>query len=393
MFYYLQYRHGERYPDFTLDLSGLEKTLNQLIKNTTGISKSVHVKFPWKSPFRTKDLGLLSRFGEKQLYYIGQRYARRFPEIFRGRFGVADFNLTSSCVPRTSQSGISFSLGYLKGKGHVTPYRFQPTPIMTYPCGTDKLLRFGEACARWRDHAAKIGRPKIIAEVTKFSKLKIQAVVKKVQENLGLKNEEKLNEGIVQQMFTACSFEISALGRPRHSGWCSLFDTEDLKIFDYYFDLLTYYSFGPAYKINIDSSCALLKDIYSNMLSVAGNDTSNHRQYKVIARFAHGETLVPLLGKLGLFVDTKHLEGDNYDEMKNRKFKFGKLAPLSGNVAFVLYKCSAAKGHDYKVQMYHNERLIQLPSCSSKVDCTLQKFQSYYEDMVKNCDFDKICEV
>ena len=367
-------------------------TINPLIKErSTGVSSSVDVKFPWKNPYLPKEYGLQVPEGDMQMYNIGQRFARRFPEII-DEFSIADSNFTSSCHSRAQQSATAFGLGYLQGKGHVTKKRLQPIPLTSYPCGTDRLHLPQTACQKWRVTVA--ANPATRSESMKFLKSnRWQEIVMKVREKLGLRGIKEVNETIVYLMFAACAWGVEKFRYPQDSRWCSLFSKEDQKVYDYYSDLFFYYTSGPGKQINIDMGCPLLQDILSNLLLMAGKISGSNRR-KIIARFGHGSTLIPALHKLGLFLDNDLLLANNYEQMRDREFKVGKITPMSGNFAFVLYKCSAYGGHEiYKIQFYHNERLVKLPACHSKVECTLHEFINYCKRILFKCNYDELCKM
>ena len=134
-FLFVPYRHGERYPSGTgppdflaRDWPGfLEEAINPLMEKSTGVSPSVDIKFPWKNLYLDKESWLQAPVGDKQLYRLGRSFAKKFPELLKGRFSIADFKFTSTCKRRASQSATAFSLGYLRGKGHLTKYNLQPT--------------------------------------------------------------------------------------------------------------------------------------------------------------------------------------------------------------------------------------------------------------------------
>ena len=366
----------------------LEKILNPLIKNSTGISPSVDVKFPWKSPFRKEEAGLQVPEGDVQMYNIGKRYAKKFPEILAGKISISDFNFTSSCSSRCSQSTTALGVGYLEGKGNLTKLRIQPIPITTPPCSTDRLHRQSVACPKWMKDI--LFNKATWAESDKFLKSsKFQNIVHKIQQKLGLKNVNMVDENLVLSMFRACAWSVEAFGDSADSGWCSLFDSEDQKAYDLYVDLYSYYLFGPGNELNADTGCPLMKDIIANIQSAAGM-TTGIKKSKFIVRVGHSSTVLAPLFKLGLFVDKIQLKANDYKQLKNRKFRFGEIAPMSGNFAFVLYKCNDKK---YRIQLYLNERLIELPACQSQLNCTLTQFLGYYQKIISKCDYDKACKV
>ena len=369
-------------------LARLETVLNPLMKKSTGVSPTVDVKFPYKIPFLKKEAGFLVPEGDKQMYKIGERFAERFPELLSGRFSISDFNFTSSCRARSTQSTTAFGMGYLKGKGSVTKLNLQPIPLTSFPCNNDRLHNILKGCPNFE---GKIKRNKgLFAEAVKFlESRKFQVILEKVRRKLGLTGVKEVNENVLLSMFRACSWSVQAFGDFEDSGWCSLFNSEDQKVYDYYVDLFNYYAAGPANQDTTDGSCVLLQDIISN-LEMASVKVAKGRQLKLIARIGHVRTIGWPLTKLGLFLDKIPLKADNYESMRNRGFKIGKVAPMSGNFAFVLYKCHYGQ---YKIQFYLNERLLKLPACHSKIYCSLRQFLNYYKASIDICArrYDEIC--
>ena len=368
-------------------LEPLEKVLNPLIrKKSIGISPSVDIKFPWKSPYIRKEDLLQVPEGDKQIYNIGSRFAKRFSEIFNGRFSIADYNFTSSYAARASQTATAFGMGYLKGKGHVTKLAFQPIPLTTYPRNNDKLHGPQPNCKRWRETVSR--NPLTFTEYNKFLKTeKFQRIVRKVREKLGLKGVKEVDENLVLSMFGACGWGVQKFGYSQNSRWCSLFNKEDQKVFDFAVDMYLYYLMGPGNEINMKLACPQLQDIFDNILAMSGK-TKRDGKRKFIGRFGHGGTILAPAYILGLFIDSVPLRADNYEQMRDRKFKFGNIAPMSGSIAFVLYRCSYGQ---YKIQFYHNERLVKLPACWSKVSCPLDIFVSYYKPILDKCNYNQAC--
>ena len=387
-------RHGERYrresPGFNVpDIAPLEETINRLIKNTTGISPTVNVKFPYKNPFLIKEEGLLMPEGDKQIYTIGRRMAKRYPELFPGRFSVADLNFTSSCFLRASQTASAFGLGYLQGKGNVTRKRLQPIPLVTFiPCG-DRLNHPVAGCPKWVKTVST--NPDTFIESSKFIKSeRFKRVVIKVREKLGLRDVDEVDEQLVRLMFEACAWGIQRAGATDDTEWCSVFDTEDQKVYDYFVDLDFYNIHGPGRQISLDVSCGQLQDIVMNLESMAGR-ISGKPKSRFVGRFGHLNTIGCLVQKLGLFRDRLPVLADNFEQLRDRNFHIGHIGPMSGNVAVVLFSCS--HGEQYRVQFFHNERLIKLPFCHSKVDCSLDEFVNHIKMLLKTCNYDEVCRL
>ena len=327
------------------------------------------------------------------MFEIGRRYAKKFPEMLHGDISIADFNFTSSSYSRSSQSAMAFGMGYLVGKGHVTELKLQPLPIATYPRGKDKLHNLVGSCPRFQKNILR--NRTTFAESRKFLKSeRFQKIVRNVRRKLGLIGVKELNEQLVVSMFSLCGWSVEALGHSLQTGWCSVFTTEDQKIYDLYTDLANYYLIGPGNQLNKDMTCHLLRDIFTSLDRTAKED-KRHIKRKVTVRIGHGHTVIFPLLKLGLFIDKFPLKADtDYDKLKSRQYRAGKIAPMSSNFAFVLYRCGNGKYDKYKIQFYHNERLVKLPACQSKVDCTLKELLNHYRGIQnEKCDIDQLCQV
>ena len=391
--YLFLFRHGERNPALVDRLeegfTPIEKVLNPLMKQSTGISPSVDVKFPWKIPYSKDEASLLVPEGDRQLYNIGKRFATRFLEVLHGRFSIADFNFTSSCYSRASQSAVAFGMGYLEGQGNVSQLKFQPIPLRTYPCIKDGLTAISSACPRFIKQAIS-RRKTVYTESNAFLKSdEFQKIVLKVRRKLGLNNVTDLDEKLVLSMFRACAWGVEVHGG---SEWCSLFTPKDQAIYDLYIDLYLYYRRGPAYQLNMDISCVLLQDIFTNLKTMARVNATVHKM-RVVVRMGHATNVIAPLLKLGLFLDNVPLKAKDQEKLlKKREFRYGKIAPMSGGFAFVLYKC---RNGEYKIQLYINERLVKLSACQSEIDCTLRKVLDHYEKTIDKCasDHDKMCKV
>ena len=363
------------------------------MKKSTGISPSVDVKFPYKIPFRKDEAFLIVPEGDKVMYEIGRRYAKRFPEMLRRGISIANINFTGSCFLRSSQSAMALGLGYLKGHGHVSKLKLQPIPITTYPCLKDNLHDIAPSCPKWTKTIQR--NRTTFAESQKFLKsVRFQNIVRKIRRKLGLVGVKELDEQVVVSMFRACGWGVEAFGDSLDQGWCSVFTIDDQKAYDLYADLYMYYLLGPGNLLNKDIMCNLLKDIFTSFQRTA-KETTGAAKPKVTVRIGHGHTVMLPLNRLGLFLDKFPLKADaDYDKLENREFIYGKIAPMSGNFVFVLFKCPSAAGNGYKIQLYHNERLIKLPACQSKVECTLKELLDYYKDILNDkCDFDQLCKV
>ena len=386
------FREAERNPgpnEFQSFVTPFEKIINKLIlKKSTGISPKVDVKFPWKNPFSMKDSDLVVPTGDKTMYEIGRRYARKFPELLKERFSIGDYEFTSVPLRSASQTAMAFAMGYLKGKGVVTSLKMQPVPFTTLSPKNKILPLFWQTYPKWIKHVFQ--NPSSYTEFKKFGMTKVNIVKERIKRLLGLEASNKITIDSVRAISTLCAIERAKFGISGQSSWCSLIaGTEDIG--NYYNDLNDWYLYGPGNELNANLSCDLLKGIFQSIQ--ARSKKNKKSQNKVIVRVGYFVQLLTFLDRLGLFINEPMLKADDFLKVSDRKYKVGKLAPFSGNIAFVLYECNTDYKTDYKLQFYLNERLTKLPSCVSMVDCSLADFKEYYKGIVDKCNHKKTCKV
>lgn len=132
--------------------------------------------------------------------------------------------------------------------------------------------------------------------------------------------------------------------------------------------------------------------------------------HSAVFRFAHAETLLPLLALLGLFKDEQPIKGTDYLLNQNRAFKTNTISPFSANIAFVLLACDVhdddleedleevqnlilpSKWERYMVQVLFKELPVKLPLCESHF-CSFTQLKNKLVQFIDHCDFEGMCSV
>ena len=381
------FRHGTRYPSIK-DMRNFNKVASKINKAADTLDSSVNLTLPLTIPYREELDKLLADVGENELYEIGKRMRARFPEALQEQYCPSKYRFPSSCKLRATHSAMALAMGLFEGHGTTGPLKSQPVAIDTLPCDKDRVLRFFDHCEEYvtnvLDNRARF------REIKEFLEEKeILLVIDNVKRKLG-RDDIELTGKDLTILFKGCAYDIALFGGSRSSGLCSLFDEHDMRIMEYALDLQNFYKRSAGYKINFESSCPLLADFFHSLQAKAGRN-SKYGNYSGVFRASHAETLIPLYALLGVRVDEETLVSENYEQMKNRQFRPGCLAPFAGNIMFVLYECD--KGRDYKIQLYVNERLTRIPCCKSDVDCDFKTFEKCYQEVVDGCDFEHICRL
>ena len=122
---------------------------------------------------------------------------------------------------------------------------------------------------------------------------------------------------------------------------------------------MSYYQKGYGLALNYHMACPLLSELITVIKEKVSGDPARAMEVAKL-RFAHAETIIPLIAILGLFNESNHdMKGDptkvNHtlplcfseiqEEMEARTWRTSLFASFAGNVAMILYKC----GEDYSV--------------------------------------------
>ena len=97
---------------------------------------------------------------------------------------------------------------------------------------------------------------------------------------------------------------------------------------------------------------------------------------RTVLHFSHAGALMKVLAYFGIGRESP---------ANCRNWNSSNFCPFNANKLFTLYKCSNGQ---QKIAIMHNEKLIQLPGCSSEL-CPLREFREAFQP--KECDLSKIC--
>lgn len=177
-------------------------------------------------------------------------------------------------------------------------------------------------------------------------------VIRDVSLRLGV---DGLDPRIIEDMFVMCQLEQSwQLEANKAFAWCSVFNPDELRVFDYLEDLFYYHTKSHGFYMNEHLMCSTIIDMLAHL-------ESKDPGPKVITYFVHSTNLYLVLTALGVVRDLEPLTGDNYDQMSNRLFKSSKIMPFSSNFAAVKYECTNKDmtGNVSKILFLLNQRPIR----------------------------------
>ena len=330
---YFLLRHGSRNFGNTITnrINLFLKKLTKLVNSgTVTLNSDMEWYKDWEGGVYYKDYELVVE-GMLEHFFIATRYKEKFPGLFPN-YSVYNYSLQATTKMRTIQSALSFMDGLLHGTGPLesSPDRlnivmkgYMPPGMVIENNDEDRLLRFVDCCPKYEDYIATL---KWKEESNLFDQLPVyKAVVKSVSSALNY--DATLNDS--KALYYLCAAENMSPSQARHSQFCNVFNEESLDVLDYSKDLEKYYKYSYPYPTTYKMSCLLLNDIIKEMES--------DKKIPVL-KFAHEETVLPLLSLLGLF-DDGEIMTHKMKDWKNRKMKISRITPFAGNVAFVKQSC------------------------------------------------------
>jgi len=222
-----------------------------------------------------------------------------------------------------------------------------------------------------------------------YANMKLPDVAKQVGEIINASDWQLSNKD-VQNLWKACQFEASISNNT--GKFCSLFNKDRADILNYVGDLSSYYEKGYAYPIDYTISCVLMKSMVNAIDQVIADPVDVYSQ-RANLRFAHAETIMPIVAALGLYKDSKPLLHNSPDDViATRLWRGSVIAPYASNVAFVTYNCSSASSPmDFRVRLLVSEKEMQFPGCGA-VYCPLKTLKTLYESAL-TCNFDQMCGI
>jgi multiple inositol-polyphosphate phosphatase/2,3-bisphosphoglycerate 3-phosphatase len=382
-------RHGSRAPTVS-DIKRLT-TLQATIRRHKDLLHNTNYSWllNWTNPYKPFQAGNLEVLGELEQYTIAKRFALLYnitaPSVDNA------YPIQTTMIPRAARSGNAFGFGLFEGKGELGRDNFKPFYIFSESLERDVTLRFFDICPLYIQTILNSGDT--IAEYTRFVREQLPKVAGNVSNRLGVFPLWNLTVDEIDAIYTACTFEYAKSNVTDR--WCSLFSDDDFLTLEYAEDLINYWTKGYGYELNYRIACPLLKEI----IVIMDGKINRSAEYFVELgkfRFAHAETLLPLIALLGLYRDDAPLRANSSLEcIQNRKWRTSVISPYAANLAFILYECnstSTANASQYLVKLIHNEKEMFIPGCENNIYCPYTTFKSKYLSAL-DCDFEKLCGI
>ncbi|XP_038060903.1 multiple inositol polyphosphate phosphatase 1-like [Patiria miniata] len=396
---YAVYRHGTRYPSDG-DIEDVHNIIDRL-RSTDVNPEFQYLRDAVKIPL--SNASQLAETGYREMRELAARMANRFPVLFPdsdvdlSRYSFQSTGKTRTIdsargyiqgvvgeqqICKTNYSERSFTVNCTENDGTQTP---TSTTVPHNPIDDDLLLRFYDV---FEDCTEAINGGRTDREQDEFRDgSDVGEVWQRVAERLAGpgRGTWNISREEVILLTEICGYDLTL--NNDNETWCKLFETQDLYAPEYHSDLKNYWNKAYGFSINYRISCTLANDALKYLQDRVDNPTQSPLGN---FKFAHSETIVPLLALLDLFDEPLPLLASNFLENINRTFRAAHMSPFAANVAFALYGCTTDSAVTYRVQMLLNESPVQLEFCEGQF-CTLEEFQAGIEARIGTCDFTEEC--
>lgn len=368
-------RHGTRNPT--------KSSLDRLHALHTWFRKTLPLPHPpWLDPWArqlhhyNQSPGDLTMEGEQELWHIGQRFAYNYATSLHHSGAVV--RIRSSHKTRAVASARAFTEGYLQtshDENLPLPWAFHEPDVDSdsdsdpdhtishdsssvssadddpfveiLPTGRDLILRFFE---RHKEYKLFINNHRLNMQCdavrdSLFPHLK--SLASRIPTALGI--TQPMDVQYVRVIAEACAFDY-AHGRAASSPFCKAFSENDAALLERIEK--RYRPFFKAHEHFRAVAAPLVEDLVAS-LTACVNQSPATPAYAADLRFAHAETIVPLLLLLG--IQNNGLPADHPD------FRAGLcgMSPFAANLAIELYESTDSSGVSYFVRFRLHERYVQ----------------------------------
>lgn len=382
---YLNYvgRHGSRFPTAS-DITKLEQLRRALSSHHELLNKTDYLwMLNWTDPYKFQTAGNLDKNGELEQYGI----AKRVREEYNISVPCCDtvYPIQTTQVPRAARSGNAFGFGLFEGMGSLGPSDYKPFYTYSSSLSLDTTLRFFDLCPQYQ--TIVLNKQWGERQAKQYEELFLADTATRISKSMGIYPYWNLTTDLVNAMYTACAFEYALSNETQN--WCALFTNEDFKHFEYREDLKNWWNKAYAFMLSYEIACPLITDIILTFSDKIKNAPESEVQQAKF-RFAHAETIIPLISLLSLYTDTQPLQYNSSPEfIAGRNWNSSWISPFAANVMFVLYECDKDGETEHYVKVLHNERELVLPGCDD-VYCNWHTFTKLFTAYF-NCEFVSMC--
>ncbi|XP_022706558.1 multiple inositol polyphosphate phosphatase 1-like isoform X3 [Varroa jacobsoni] len=389
--FYLFQRHTTRYPDREA-IEEASVTLQRLAEEITSQEKSrlckqdLHDLSKWLFPFVPDQDNMVAPEGILVTEAQVKRLSNRFPSVFAEQRPFRDSPIQVDFTSRARSRSTAYAFMTQWYTKEVFNSIIEPQIRNNV---NDPLLQFHNEC---RDLLKRRG--KYVKTPSQVSQLEASTYYSSLLETLSSRLGRKVTKGEIKLMFSQCRYEVAIIGK---SPWCAVFTTEDLKLLEFQEDLDDFYKDAYGNHRNWQQACPIAQDLFDYIIEAEAPSYPEHNP-RTVLHFSHAGAFKKVLSYFGVARDNN--TGDAQPAMTwdsvcaKRSWLSSQLCPFNANILFVMYSCPASEGdsaeQQYKMATFVNERLVQLPACSTEF-CPLREFRKAFQTTPSSCNISQIC--
>ncbi|XP_004524101.2 multiple inositol polyphosphate phosphatase 1 [Ceratitis capitata] len=370
-------RHGTRNPS----KEHIEGTKFRLVQLKEQILKNPQTKLCpeelirlrfWNFNISSEEEKYLTAEGEDELQELAERMQNRFPNLLVDEYDPDLYYFKYTKTQRTLKSAESFTSG-LFGKHGIGSVEY-PEALHK-----DPVLRFYKLCKKWQTDVDD--NPKTFDNSKRF--LQEPEIIEAVNHMRRRTQVQNITAEDAKLIYTICGFETAWYPQQDPSVWCSLFNTDAIRAFEFFEDLEYFWNDGYGYELTHRMACAAMKNMFEYI-------DPNSNKPNATFYFTHSGTLLKVLAHLGLYKDSEPLTYRDFG--RERAWRTSVIDAFATNLAFVLYECD--NGNGPMILTLHQERPIRLPGCPQDQDlCSLKTLKEKYNRYLTSCDLEEICHI
>lgn len=366
-------RHGTRNP--TKNCIDRMLSLQQWFRTALPSNPSWVQHFHQNLDLYAQSPGDLTVEGEQEMWNIGHRFADNYASHLQG----APIRVRSSYKSRAVESARSFLEGYLQTcacNNLPIPTAFHQSEtessdsdsdpetrthdsssissaeddplVEVLPTGRDASLRFFDQHVEYANFALEY-KAKMRCEFSRGPLSKSSTdLAARLADQLGATIPMDVN--LVRTFGEACSFDYSH-GRANGSVFCRLLTREDTALLELV--ERRHRPFIKGHERFRTVSAPLIADIVASLTACLPGTPPSVTSYAADLRFAHAETLVPLLLVLGIRSNGLSKDDPDYRPGLNA------MSPFGANLTVELYEHEEPSGLSYFVRFRLHERYVE----------------------------------
>lgn len=388
---HLLHRHGARYPTSGSSPANFAAKLHNASAGA-GFDATGPLEFlaTWKFKLGAE---ILTPFGREQLYALGVGSRVKYGELLKGFSDLPVFRTTSEA--RMVDSALQFAAGFFGVQSYQTSYH---QVIEIEEPGFNSTLAPYDNCENSNNAVEEFG----FVQAGKWGAIYTVPATKRLSKYLKGVN---LTSTDILAMQSLCAYETVALG---YSAFCNLFTEDEWKGYEYYNDLVFWYTWGPGNPAVAAQGVGWAQELLSRLTqtritsfdtSVNGSIVSSNLTFPLnqpIFVDATHDTIISAVATAMNFTSLSRSGPLPTDHIpKDLSWVTSQISPFASRLVGQVLSCPASDTPTH-IRFILNDGVVPLTGikgCAKNKDglCALDKFVSGLKARVAEIDYQFDC--